>query len=136
VHGLVPVAERAVGPSSAYVGLMRAVAESVVARGEGGPLPRFEELAEVSRELRRHLHVLLPTVERLAARARTAECRREALETVALAREVLAVGPGQGLVSALRHARSLARELRALCERHASLTAAPTTVPVARETAP
>ncbi len=91
-----------------------------------GPLPRFDDLAEAASGLRTHLHDLIPALE-AAARAQP---DASALVAVQNARACLAAGPGPGLVSATRHARSLARELRALCGHYETLTAARVQKPV------
>lgn len=97
---------------------MRTVANELLA--SDGPLPRFDDLAETAGALRGHLNALIPAVE-AAARAQP---DASALVAVQSARACLAAGAGPGLVSATRHARSLARELRALCGHYETLAGA------------
>jgi uncharacterized protein DUF6415 len=89
-----------------------------------GPLPRFDELASWADQLRKHLRELIPAVE-CAARALPDEDaeKAEALAAVTHAHVRLVASPGPGLRSATQHARSLARELRALCDHYESLSA-------------
>jgi hypothetical protein len=104
---------------------MRAAARALL--GPDGPLPRFDELADRTDQLGRNLRDLVSVVE-AAARALPvgAGPRVAALLAVENARLRLNASPGAGLVSATQHARSLARELRALCDHYDSLTRAQT----------
>lgn len=105
------------------VGTMRAAADEFLASNE--TFPRFDELTETASRLRSHLQVLVPIVETAARTLPAGDTRRgAALLTVENARARLKAGPGVGLVSATQHARSLARELRALCHHHDILTGA------------
>jgi hypothetical protein len=100
---------------------MRAVADALL--GPDEPLPRFDDLADRTDQLCRHLRDLIPVVEHAARALPDKDTRRvPALDAVANARACLNASPGPGLVSATRHARSLARELRALCHHHEALT--------------
>ncbi|GHJ40514.1 DUF6415 family natural product biosynthesis protein [Streptomyces sp. TS71-3] len=94
---------------------------------DGAPLPRFDDLAELTSRLRGHLQVLIPPVED-AARAfpEYDGGRVRALLSVQSARVRLGSSPGAGLVSAREHARGLARELASLCDHYETLTGAST----------
>ncbi|WP_212909642.1 DUF6415 family natural product biosynthesis protein [Streptomyces sp. TS71-3] len=97
---------------------------------EGTPLPRFDDLDETTARLRGHLQVLIRPVED-AARALPEHDggRIRAQLSVESARVRLATSPGTGLVSATRHAQSLARELTWLCDHYETLTGTPTVEP-------
>jgi hypothetical protein len=102
---------------------MRAAASAVL--GDTEPLPRFDDLAEATERLRRHLHVLIPVVQDSVDALPTGDVNRAAMHAdVQNARARMQASPGPGLVSATRHARSLARELQALCDRHETLAGA------------
>jgi hypothetical protein len=102
---------------------MRVAAAALLA--SDAPFLRQDELEDRRRLLSGHLAKLVPTVEDLA-QTRPVESvpRAAAVDTVESARAQLAVAPGPGLVSAVRHVRALARELRALCDHHDMLTGA------------
>lgn len=101
--------------------MLRMVAATLL--GPDEPLPRFDDLTKTTERLRGHLQVLIPVVDS-AAYARAADYTdliavQDALETT---RVRLAASPGEGLVSATQHARSLARQLSILCEYYETLT--------------
>jgi hypothetical protein len=102
---------------------MRATAATLPAAD--APLPRFDDLAHTVSRLHAHFTVLLPAVEAAAlALPDASEPRAAALAAFEDARAALAAGPEPGLVSATRHAQSLARTLHALCDHYETLTKA------------
>ncbi|GHJ35607.1 DUF6415 family natural product biosynthesis protein [Streptomyces sp. TS71-3] len=107
---------------------MRAAAAELL--DEGAPLPRFDDLGEMTARLRGHLQVLIRPVEN-AARALPEHDggRIRTLLSVESARVRLAASPGAGLVSATRHARNLAHELTWLCDHYETLAGTPTVEP-------
>lgn len=107
--------------SSLDVEAMRAVAAGLLAAGT--PYPRYDELDVQREQLSSHLGQLVPEVEALVkALPVDAPMRDLVLVTVENSRVRLGASPGPGLVSATAHARSLARELRALCGYHQVLS--------------
>lgn len=99
---------------------MRTAADKLLA--DNASFPRYDDLADTTDRLRGHLLLLLPLVEdaarELPGQNATKDC---VLATVDNARIRLTAGPGPGLVSATQLARSLARELRALCDHYETL---------------
>lgn len=103
------------------IAAMRAVAAATL--GPDDPLPRFDELADRTDQLRRHLRDLIPAVEDAAGTFAYGCQTDQALAQFAAegARAMLSADPGPGLVSATAYARGLARELRALCDHYESM---------------
>lgn len=109
---------------------MRAAADELLAQDAG--LPRYDELSNTSVVLCGHLVVLIPEVENLARALPDGHVTRTcALTATGHARARLDAGPGPGLVSAVRHAKGLARALRALCDQFEALSPAGTGQPAA-----
>ncbi len=103
---------------------MRAAAAALLKPDE--PLPRFDELADRTDELRRHLRDLIPAVGSAARALPVGDGPRvAALLAVENVQARLSASPGSGLQSATLYTRSLARELRDLCDHHETLTGAP-----------
>ncbi|GHJ39161.1 DUF6415 family natural product biosynthesis protein [Streptomyces sp. TS71-3] len=111
---------------------MRAAAAELL--DEGAPLPRFDDLTELTARLRVALRALVPQVEEVARErpeddAERVRARSSARASVETARACLDAGPGSGLVSAKDHALSLAREVAGLCRHLEKLTGARTAEP-------
>ncbi len=99
---------------------MRATADGMLAQGTG--LPRHDNLEEALLLLRGHLALIVPETKTLARSLPEGHMAGgPALAAVAQVRVRLAAGPGSGLVSAVEHARGLARELRTLCDHYEAL---------------
>ncbi|TJZ53026.1 hypothetical protein FCH28_17880 [Streptomyces piniterrae] len=112
---------------SAYGIDMRTILRSLDAvLAEGAPVPRHDELEDVTLLLRGHIALLIPEVlelawglpaddaVRCAALAGVREARRKTGELA---------GAGSGLVSAWRYAQQLARVCRALVHHYGQLQA-------------
>lgn len=103
---------------------MRATA-GVVLAGEAD-LPRYDDLGHRLSLLRGHLALLVPEAESLALSLPDEHAARilvvAAVENI---RVQLGIGPGPGLVSAVQHAKSLARELQTLCDHYVALNGSP-----------
>ncbi|GHJ36025.1 hypothetical protein Sm713_16340 [Streptomyces sp. TS71-3] len=112
----------------AYIESIRTTAANVLAWDTG--LPRHDDLRDTLWLLGGHLQAL---IHLLGDAARTCPesdtARASALLAIDEARVCLAASPGSGLVSATRHARSLAQELKQLCDQYQALTDARTGEP-------
>jgi hypothetical protein len=85
--------------------------------------PAAEELDTLTLQLRGHLDLLMPEVERKALRLSKESIPRYCvLACLGEARGKLGEQPGPGSYGALVHARRLARVLNALCDHHETLT--------------
>ncbi|WFB08959.1 DUF6415 family natural product biosynthesis protein [Streptomyces sp. LX-29] len=83
--------------------------------GERAALPRFEEVEEAVLFLRGHMMLLIPEIEDLSRlRPKDDLVVILALAGVGEARRKLRMSPGPGLVSAVEHAKHLARSCDAL----------------------
>ncbi len=100
---------------------MRATARALLT--QDATLPRHDDLQTALLLLRGHLALIVPETEALARSLPDEHTARSpALATVAHTRVHLDTSPGHGLVSATEHAKSLARDLRDLCDHYETLT--------------
>jgi hypothetical protein len=112
------------GPATSALPLdittMRAATGRVLGRGAG---PLSDEGLETLRlQLRGHLQLLHPEVERAASLLpRGDDLRERALTGVGEARMKLRLGPGDTLFVRLSVVKKLARSVRALCDDYESL---------------
>lgn len=84
--------------------------------------PAGDELRSLTLQLRVHLELLVPEVERTALALSTESIPHYcAIACVGEARGKLRAGPRPGLGGAVAYARRLARVLNALCEHHEKL---------------
>ncbi|OON76012.1 DUF6415 family natural product biosynthesis protein [Streptomyces tsukubensis] len=91
---------------------MSALIEEALLRG---PLPGYVRVAELNAILRTELERLTPIVRaRADARPDGSPLYREMRWALINAKHILACGPGDGLVSAVRHVRGLAQHTRVL----------------------
>ncbi|MBG0854499.1 hypothetical protein I2W78_22310 [Streptomyces spinoverrucosus] len=99
---------------------MRAAVQRVLARGAA---PLSDEALEALRlQLRGHIQLLGPEVERAARRLPSGDIRRECALTVAgEARMRLRLGPGDTLYVRYAVVQMLARSVSALCDHHEKL---------------
>ncbi|MEV0369927.1 DUF6415 family natural product biosynthesis protein [Streptomyces sp. NPDC050636] len=91
---------------------------------EDAPVPRHDELEDVTLFLRGHIALLIPEVEELAwALPKDDSVRCAALAGVREAQRKTGpgAGAGSGLMSALRYAQQLARVCRALVHHYGQL---------------
>ncbi|WP_255948848.1 DUF6415 family natural product biosynthesis protein [Streptomyces odontomachi] len=100
---------------------MRSVAAELLA--DEATLPRFDDLSARTKQLGDYIVVLVSVVGD-AAHALSDEnaVRGPVLASVDGASARLAAGPGDGLVSAVKYARSLAVVLLTLCDHYENLT--------------
>jgi hypothetical protein len=102
---------------------MRTAADKLLA--DNASFPRYDDLADTTDRLRAHLLLLLPLVEDAAGALPSGNTTKACvLATLENTRVRLMASPGPGLVSATQLARSLARELRALCGHYETLIGA------------
>ena len=112
---------------SAYGIDMRTILRSLdTVLADGAPVPRHDQLEDLTLLLRGHIELLIPEVQylawelpkddavRCAALAGVREARRKTSELA---------GAGSGLVSARRYAQQLARVCRALVHHYGQLQA-------------
>ncbi|WP_171113952.1 MULTISPECIES: DUF6415 family natural product biosynthesis protein [Streptomyces] len=99
---------------------MRAAVQRVLARG-ADPLSD-EELESLRLQLRRHIQMLIPEVERAARRLPRGDIPREcALTGAGEARMRLRLGPGDTLTVRVAVVQKLARSVRNLCDHNEKL---------------
>ncbi|MFE9645331.1 DUF6415 family natural product biosynthesis protein [Streptomyces sp. NPDC006365] len=85
--------------------------------------PAADELEMLTLQLRTHLQVLMPEVERVAlGLSKESIPRYCALACLGEARMKLGIEPRPGPSASIAHARRLARVLNALCDHYANLT--------------
>ncbi|MFE7077361.1 DUF6415 family natural product biosynthesis protein [Streptomyces sp. NPDC057620] len=103
---------------------MRATASRLI--GEAASLLSADELEALTLQLRGHMMVAIPDIERAAFALPEDDVPRAcALACVGEARMRLDLAPDHGLAAELKHAQRLARSVNALCDHHHNLGVAP-----------
>lgn len=109
-------------PDIPDIKVMRADARKVL-DADALLIPRYDELVSTSNRLRGHIEQLIPAVENLAGPLPDEDTARlSAAAAIENAQVRLTASAGSGLMSTMRHTRSLARELHSLCDHYATLT--------------
>ncbi|WP_328845454.1 DUF6415 family natural product biosynthesis protein [Streptomyces sp. NBC_00258] len=102
------------------VEVMRASANRLV--GEDAELPSVEELETLTLQLRGHIMLTIPEVEKAAFKLPDDDVPRAcALACIGEARMRLGLEAGHGLPAAIKHAQRLARSVNALCDHYENL---------------